>query len=95
MSTHKIVTGGFFAECPDCQGTRYARAPYVNGRGQSLEAFACDGCPGDDGVLCTVDLVLDSGEEYDTRTDETGRPALWVTTYDEYDDDDDDDGIDR
>lgn len=86
MSTHRIVTGGFFLECADCGGARYAREPYVNGRGDVLTAWACDGCEGDDAVLCAVDIMLDGNEEYDTRADHTGRAALYVTTFDEYDD---------
>jgi hypothetical protein len=90
MSTHRFVTGGHFAECPDCGGHRYAMPNgYVNGRGERLTAWACDGCQGEERILTASDVVLDAGEEIDTREDHTGRRAFYVVTFDEYDDDDD------
>jgi hypothetical protein len=81
---------GFFAECPDCGGHRYRLPdPYVNGRGQRLEAWACDGCPGEDALLCSVDLDLEAGEQVSPRPDGTGRVALYIYLADETDDEGD------
>ena len=76
---------GTFAECPDCGGHRYLLpVPYYNGRGAGLEAWACDGCEGDDAVLCTVDLDLEWNETYEAREDHTGGRALYIVMFDEY-----------
>ena len=81
MATQRFVTGGFFIECPDCGSHRYATAT----------GWKC-ACPGDESIIVDRDIQLDSHEEKDTRPDETGRPALYVITYDEYDDDDEETG---
>jgi hypothetical protein len=86
----KVLTGGFWAECPDCGGHRYATSPYTNGRGETFEAWVCDQHAdlGDEAILCSADILLDANDEYVTRPDETGRPALFILTYDEIDPED-------
>lgn len=90
MTTHRIVTGGFFVECPDCGGTRYAAGVDVNRYGVGFSLFDCGKC-GEDGALASIDIDLEADETWEVRPDETGRPALYVVTWEELDDDDADD----
>jgi hypothetical protein len=87
MATHRFVTGGFYAECTDCPAGHHL---YRHDHADYGITWTCTNPahPGRPGYLADRDVYLEHNEEHEGRTDETGRVALYVVTFDEYDDDD-------